>query len=420
MRILKLAGYYEPEQVAGSHLVKDLSDAYRQVGFSELVYAPTPTRGVDNATRRDCCKRRKHEVLENGRVEVFRFSMFREGRNPLQRAFRYACCVLRQTICGLKAKDCDVLMVTSTPPINGLMMAVLHRHKDYKIVYNLQDIFPDSMVYAGMTHEGSFLWKIGRRIEAIAYRSADKILTISDGFKHNLMAKGVPEDKIAVIPNWVDENEVQYVERAKNPLFERYGLERDKFYICYSGNVGHTQNMPLLVEVAQRLQGRTDIGIVVVGDGAYRPQLEALTAEKGVKNITLLPFQDYRDISYVFSLGDVGLLISKKGIGTHSVPSKTWSIMSASRPVLASFDEDSELCGMMREIGCGVCVPPDDAGALTAAILSLSENRTQNETMGARGRQYIEKNLTKELCTAKYVQLLREVTGGTEPLKTQP
>ncbi len=411
MRILKLAGYYDPEQVASSHLSRDLAEAYRQAGFSELVYAPTPTRGVDAATRREYSRHRKHEVLENGRVEVCRFAMLREGRNPLQRAFRYFCCLLRQTVNGLKARNCDVLMLSSTPPINGLMMPVLRRHKRYKIVYNLQDIFPDSLVNTGMTRKGSLLWRIGRRIEDKAYRAADKILTISEGFKANIVAKGVPEDKIVVIPNWVDEAAVVSVERADNPLFDRYGLERDRFYVCYSGNVGHTQNMPLLVEVAQRLQAHPEIGIVVVGDGVFKPRLEALIAEKGVKNITLLPFQDYSEISCVFSLGDVGLLISKKGIGVNSVPSKTWSILSASRPVLASFDTDSELCGMLREIGCGVCVPPDDAQALTRAILTMAAERAQNEAMGARGRRYIEENLTKALCTGKYVQLLREVTG---------
>lgn len=414
MRILKLPGYYYPEQVASSHLGRDLEEAYQKAGFSMLIYAPTPTRGVDAATRRDYCKNHRHEVLDAGRVEVRRFAMFREGRNPLLRAFRYLCCLIRQTVCGLRAKDCDVLVIASTPPINGLMMAVLHRFKKYKIVYTLQDIFPDSLVYTGMTHKGSLLWKIGRQIENITYRAADKIVVISESFKQNILAKGVPEEKIAVIPNWVDENQVVHVERADNPLFDRYGLDRNKFYVCYSGNVGHTQNMPLLVEAAERLQAHPDIGIVVVGDGAFKPRLETLIREKGVTNITLLPFQDYSEISSVFSLGDVGLLISKKGIGVNSVPSKTWSIMSASRPVLACFDEDSELCGTIREIGCGVCVPPDDVEALTGAILAMAADKAQNEAMGALGRRYIEDHLTKALCTGKYVELLREVTGCGE------
>ena len=107
--------------------------------------------------------------------------------------------------------------------------------------------------------KGGLLWKIGRIIENFTYRNSDKIIVISQDFKKNIMAKGVPEDKIVVIYNWVDQNAVVDIPRSENILFDRYGLDRSKFYITYNGNIGLTQNMDMLLEVAKALEANEEI-----------------------------------------------------------------------------------------------------------------------------------------------------------------
>ena len=157
--------------------------------------------------------------------------------------------------------------------------------------YNLQDIFPDSLVGTGLAKKGGFLWKIGRVIENFTYRNADKIIVISEDFKRNIMAKGVPEDKIVVVYNWVDEEAVKHVPREENALFERYGLDKNKFYITYSGNIGLTQNMDMLLDVAKELESETEIQFVLIGEGAYKNRVKEIIAERNIINVTLLPFQ---------------------------------------------------------------------------------------------------------------------------------
>ena len=256
-----------------------------------------------------------------------------------------------------------------------------------------------------MTNKTVFV--IAHRLSTIY--TADKIIVISEDFKKNIMAKGVPEEKIELVYNWVNENQVVNVDRKDNILFDKYNLDRDKFYICYSGNVGYTQNMDMLVNVAKSLQDNENIGFVIIGEGAYKSKLEELVKENNLTNITLLPFQDYSDISHVFSLGDAGLIISKKGVGTNSVPSKTWSIMSASRPVLASFDKGSELDRIVTENSLGVCVEADDADALKNTILELCSKKEELQKMGSNGREFILKNLTTEIGTSKVINVLKNV-----------
>ena len=412
MRILKLSAYYAPEQVASSHLTRDLNEAYLRAGFTIENFVPTPCRGVTDEVRREY-KKRKYEELEGGKIIVHRFSMFREGKNPILRAARYALVNAIQYVKGCGAKKTDLIYAGSTPPTQGLLCGLIKRRLKVPFVYNLQDIFPDSLVNAKMTRKGSVIWKIGRKIEDFTYRNADKIIVISEGFKRNIMEKGVPEEKIVVIPNWVDSDTVHPVMRSENTLFDRCGIEREKFIICYSGNIGHSQNLGLVLETAKRVRGvAPDVQFVFIGEGAAKAELAQTIQKENIDNVTLLPFQPYEDIAQVFSLGDAGLIISKPGIGGSSVPSKTWSIMAAQRPILASFDAGSELNALVEREQCGYAVPTGEVDALVEAICSLRNDPERREEMGVRGRNYVREYLNKETCTGMYVKTLLEAWGG--------
>lgn len=342
-------------------------------------------------------------------VDIYRFPMFREGSNVFARALRYSLNWLIQLTLGLKEKNIDCIYLESTPPIQGLLGVILKKIKGSPFVYCLQDIFPDSLVGTSLAKKGGIIWKIGRLIENITYKHADKIIVISEDFKRNIIQKGVPEKKIEIIYNWVDQNAVKYISRKNNKLFEKYKLDRSKFYLEYSGNIGLTQNMDMLLDVMKELQDtHPEIHLLIVGDGAYRVNVEKLIKEKDLNNVDLLPFQPYELISEVFSLGDIGLVISKPGVGANSVPSKTWSIMSASRPVLANFDEN-ELKDIINKHKCGIFTKAGDKAAFIDGLLKLYHNRELCHTYGKNGREFVLNNLTREVGTQKYVEVVKSV-----------
>ena len=405
MRILQLAGYFFPEKAASIYLEENRYEAFSKSGFHTVVYAARPQRCLSEEEYEEY-KHKKLEMMFNNGVEVHRFTMYREGQNALLRALRYFLISAIQLWKGIWSKDIDLIYVASTPPTQGALAAMVKKIKRVPFVYNLQDIFPDSLVGTGLAQKGGLLWKIGRVIENFTYRNADKIIVISEDFKKNIMAKGVPEEKIVVIYNWVDEQAVVDVPRSENKLFDMYGLDKNKFYVTYNGNIGLTQNMDMLMEVAKALEANEDIQFVLVGNGAYKEKLEQIIKERNIMNVTLLPFQPYEDISHVFSLGDVSLVISKPGVGANSVPSKTWSIMSASRPVLANFDEN-ELKTIVEKNNCGIFTKAGDKVAFTDAILKLYHDRELCREMGKNGRKFVMANLTKEIGTQKYVDVIR-------------
>lgn len=405
MKAIFPCSYYLPETAASLYITDNIIHRCAEEGLDVLLYTPTPTRNVPKGV-----KWKREETLLNGKLHIKRFKMYGEGRNPMLRAFRYLLCEMVELWYCLVI-DYDVAFIDSTPPIQGLKMPLIKWIRRKPTVYNAQDIFPDSLVGTGLTRKGSLIWKIGRIIERITYRYSDKIIVISEDFKKNLLNKGVSAEKIEVIYNWVDEQAVVDIPREKNVLFDRYGLDRGKFYVTYNGNIGLTQNMDMLMEVAKALESNENIHFVLVGNGAYREQLEQIIKERNIRNVTLLPFQPYEDISHVFSLGDVSLVISKPGVGANSVPSKTWSIMSASRPVLANFDEN-ELRTIIENSQCGIFTKAGDKVAFTDAILMLYGHRELCIDMGRSGRKFVMDNLTREKGTGKYVDVIKSRING--------
>lgn len=410
MKVLQLTGYFFPEKAASIYLVENRLEAFAKEGFEMIIHASRPTRGLSDSEYK-AYKHKKTEMMYGGKLKVHRFAIYREGRNPILRAMRYSLNWMIQLWFGLREKDVDCVYLESTPPIQGMLGAFLKIFRKYPFVYCLQDIFPDSLAGTSLAKKNGLLWKIGRIIEDFTYRHADKIIVISEDFKRNIMAKGVPEEKIEVIYNWVDEQAVKEVKREDNILFDRYGLDRSKFYVTYCGNIGLTQNMDMLMEVAKALEANDDIRFVLVGNGAYKEQLEKIISRRNISNVTLLPFQPYEEISHVFSLGDVGLVISKPGVGANSVPSKTWSIMSAGRPVLANFDEN-EMKTILEKNECGIFTKAGDKEAFKAAIIKLYRNRELCGQYGRNGRRFVMTHLTKEVGTQKYVEVVKEVVAA--------
>ena len=404
MRILLLPDYFSPEIFASSYLFENRNEAFANEGFDMIVYTPSPTRGVNRNV-----SYQKVEFLYKNHLELHRFDMVGESKNTMQRLVRYFLCSVSQFFKALFTRKFDIVLLGSTPPFQGAIGAALKIIRNKRFVYGIQDIFPDSLVSTGITKKGSLIWKIGRIIENFTYKYADKIIVISEDFKKNIMAKGVPENKIVVVYNWVDQNAVVDIPRDKNKLFDKYQLDRSKFYIEYSGNIGLTQNMDMLLEVMKELKTtHPDIGLVLVGEGAYKAQVEEIVERDNLTNVTMIPFQPYEDISYVFSLGDAGLVISKPGVGANSVPSKTWSIMSASRPVLANFDEN-ELKDILAGNECGIFTKAGDKEAFKKSIIKLYDNRELCKKYGTNGRQFVMDNLTREVGTQKYVDVIKEV-----------
>lgn len=402
MKLIIPFSYYYPEQCAGLSIIDDVLRSCAYEGIESLLYVPTPTRNVQKGAQWE-----KDEMMENGLIHVRRFSMYGEGKNPVMRALRYLLIEIAY-LHALLWKDYDVIFLDSTPPIQGLKLPIVRLFKKKPVVHNAQDIFPDSLVGAGLAKNNGFLWKIGCWASNITYKYSDKIIVISEDFKKTLIEKGVPNEKIVVVYNWVDEKLVIPIKKQDNPLYMELGLDKKKFRLVYAGNLGNAQNIEVIIRAAERLKKHEEIEFVIFGSGGLESDIKKRIEAVGATNVKMFPLQPAHKVSCVYSLGDLCIVSCKTGFGGSAMPSKTWSILSTARPVLANFDEGELKC-VLEQNDCGIYTKADDVEGMVNAILEASKHPEHCDEMGRKGRQFILDNLTKEKNTIKYVDVIKEV-----------
>lgn len=409
MKIFVPFPYYYPEQCAGLSIIDDILRSCTKEGIEAQLYVPTPTRNVSSDAKWEI-----DETQENGLLKIHRFKMYGEVRNPIFRAVRY---LLNEFIYlyALLKYDYDIVFLDSTPPIQGLKLPILKLFRKKPVLHNAQDIFPESLVGAGLARKGGILWHIGNIISKITYHFSDKIVVISDGFKKTLTEKGVPADKIEVIYNWVDDTRVIPIKKNDNPLYDEFGLDPTKFRIVYAGNLGHAQNIDVILAAADRLKDRQNIEFVFFGSGGLEVDIKKTIKVKRLTNVRIYPLQPSDRVSFVYGLGDLCMVSCKKGFGGSAMPSKTWSILSAGRPVLANFD-DGELRYILESNGCGIFTEADDVNAMVNAISRLSENVSECNEMGLRGRIFIETKLRKDMNTSRYRDVIKQLVNKTNSI----
>jgi len=411
MKLLLLPSYFYPESYASAHMDSDLYEHLIFSGFRLLIYAPLPTRGVEEVIRNQFYQR-KHELKVNGNFEIYRFYLLREKNNTIQRATRYFLLIIIQFFKGIFARNVKLIFLMSTPPIIGLVGGLLKKIKKIPFIYVVQDIFPDSLVHTGIATHGSIVWKIGRLIENFTYRNATKIIVISQDFKANLLAKNVPESKIEVIYNWTDTKKIMPIPRERNILFSQWNLNSAMFYIVYAGNFGNSQSVDTIIECAKLLAEKPIIQFVLVGTGSQEKSLKQLVSYYQLQNVQFFPIQSSEMLSEVYSLGDIGVVCCKKGLGKSAFPSKTWSYFAAGTPIIASYDIDSELSNMIIKNELGISVNPENAKEMSRAIIALEKNKKMLKSMAENVRIFVETNASKEKSTEKYVCVIKEALSS--------
>lgn len=397
MKILIPFSYFHPEQCAGLFVVDDMTAEAARQGIESIITVPTPTRNVpkDAVWNRD-------ETLCGGKVKVHRFRMYGEGKNPVLRALRYVLCEVAQ-LHYMLWKDYDVAFIDSTPPIQGLKLPIVRLFRKIPVVYNAQDLFPETLSGTGLAKSGGLLWKIGMWVSNVTFRNSDKIIAISEDIKRSIVARGVPEEKVVVIYNWVDEKVIQPIEKADNPLFEEFRLNREKFTVVYAGNLGNAQNISIILDAASLLP---EVQFALFGTGGLENEIRSRIERDELLNVYLNPLQSMERVSQVYSMGDACIVSCKEGLGGSAMPSKTWTIMSCGRPVVANFDE-GELKEILENNDCGLFSHAGNLQEFVEAIKLLAANPDRCVEMGKNARRFIEENLTKEVGTKKYVDVIK-------------
>ena len=313
-------------------------------------------------------------------------------------AFSYAVGIRSVHADGLPFKV-DGVLAMSPPLTLGLTGWCTKIIRRAPLVFNIQDVFPDAAIQTGAISNKKII-AAAKWLERVSYQRSDAVVLLSQDLRTNIANKidAKHHHRLHVIPNFVDTVAITPQDRMTNYRNE-LGIG-DQLVVMYAGNVGFSQSLNLVVEAAAKFP---EVAFVVNGDGAARKKLQEDCAE--LANVYFGDYQPIERLSEVLATGDIHLVPLRTGLAAVSVPSKSYSILAAGRPMLAAIDLNTEIPNMLQQSGAGIAVEPDNAPAFIEALGRLVNNRDQLSEMGANGRKWVETHASPASVAARYEEI---------------
>ncbi|HEY9690913.1 MAG TPA: glycosyltransferase family 4 protein [Oculatellaceae cyanobacterium] len=406
MRILIYSYNYEPEPIGIAPLMTELAEGLVKRGHQLRVVT-----GMPNYPERriyDQYRGKLYVTEEKNGVWIQRsYVWIRPKPGFLDRVLLDGSFVLTSSLPAFTHWKPDVILLTVPPLPVCVPAALLGLIRRCPVVLNLQDILPEAAVHTGLLRNKALIG-VFANLEKFAYRTATKISVIADGFVDNLLKKGVPANKIELIPNWVDVNFIQPLPKQNNIFRVTYQLQ-GKFVVLYSGNIGLTQGLETAIAAAKRLQNIPEIKFVIVGEQNALNRLQKRCQDWGVTNVLLLPFQPRQKLPEMLAAADVGLVMQKSNVISFNMPSKIQVILASGRPIIASVPLTGTAATVVQDSGGGIVVPPEDSKALASSVLDLYKSPQKAELLGKQARQYALDNYAFEQALNRYEQLFSAV-----------
>ncbi|MCB9547265.1 MAG: glycosyltransferase family 4 protein [Myxococcales bacterium] len=403
MHVLLLALNYYPDKLGNAPLMTGLAEGLVRLGHRVTVVCAFPhheTGRVDPAWRGKLLARDER----NG-VRILRTWIHAPPGGALAKISGYLSFTSSALAAAATVRGVDVIFTPSPPLTLGVVDDALARLKRVPFVYNLQDLFPEAAVRLGVLTNPRAIQGF-EALEAWVYRRAHHLSVISDGFRDHLRARGVPDDKITVIPNYTDTDFITPRDPAGNRFRQSRGWQ-DAFVIQFSGRMGYSQGLETVLDAWRQLADLPDARLMMVGDG----QDQALVADALADDprAWVLPTQEREDLPELLAAADVGLAPLRHGMAGTSVPSKLFGIMAAGRPVVTGVDAGSDAETLVERAHAGLVVPPEDPDALAAALRQLYADRALARQMGADARAYVVAHHGQQAVVAQYAAMLEQV-----------
>lgn len=420
MNILFCSPYFPPEMGAPSARTSELGRYWVRMGheLTALTGFPNqPTGVVPPEYRKKMWRLIMREDFEGVRVERTWLAPF-PNRKPWERILNYSSYMVSAAIRGTFLPRHDIVIATSPQLLTALAGWWIARIKGVPFVFEVRDLWPESLTATLGKGEDSFLHKVVARIASFLYRRSDHIVVVTPAFRTYLAERWkVPLEKMSVVVNGVETGlfEPSGPAGEEQAIREQFGLG-DRFIVSFIGTIGNAHGLATVVEAARKMQGKhPDVLFLLVGDGAEREKVQRMAAETGLSNLQFTGPQPRGLVAPLIRTSDVCLALLKRSeVFKTVIPTKMLEFMSCARPFVLGVEGQAQ--EIVERAGAGLCVPPEDAEALVAAIEKLHGDPELREQLGRRGREYVVRYMSREQTAREYLEVLRKVVGEAAPI----
>jgi colanic acid biosynthesis glycosyl transferase WcaI len=339
---------------------------------------------------------------------VWRVALYpSHDRSALRRSINYVSFALASAILGpFLVRRPDVIYVYHPPGTIGFPALFLRWWFSVPIVYDVQDLWPDTIAATGMVSNRTVLSVLDRLCRFV-YRHADQLVVLSPGFRRALIDRGVAENRIQVIYNWAPEDALTAPVRA----LSSYKKRTDEFRVVFAGTMGFAQALDTVLETAAQCAVRVPrVRFVFVGGGVDRSRLEIEARRRRLDNVEFISRQPPSAMRAIFDQADALLVHLKDDpLFAVTIPGKTQAYLAAGRPLIMAVRGDA--ARLVERANAGVLAEPEDPTSITAAVEKLASLSPEDrERMGAAGRAFYERELAIDVAVDQFRDLFLRLT----------
>jgi colanic acid biosynthesis glycosyl transferase WcaI len=409
MKILYISQYFPPEMGAPAARAAELTQHWANAGHNVTVltgFPNHPTGVVPREYRKQFRKLVSREQV--GAVNVVRTWLLPfPNRRAHERILNYSSFAVSAALTGLALSRPDVVIATSPQLLVGLSGWWLTQWKRVPFVFEVRDLWPESLAAVGLGRTTSLLYRSLRKTADVLYRRADRIVVVTPAFEEHLIEHWrVPRQKISVIENGVETH--LFAPGTEAGLRKQLGVE-NKFVVSYIGTMGMAHALETIIDTATILQSTNPgISFVVIGEGAEKQRLITQARQRNLANIQFLDQRPREQVPAYIRASDACLVpLKKTELFKTVIPSKMLEFMSCARPVILGVDGQAR--AILEEARAGIPVEPENSSALANAIRSLAANDETAHELGQNGRDYVVRKFSRSRTAQKYIHMLEDL-----------
>lgn len=404
MNILALEEGFPPE-LTSSRLPFEFAQELARREFSVTVITVFP-RKLWVTQQVNIPKNKFFYWEQMGDVLVLRCWPQFKSKSIITRIMEYIILPFSLLLGGLIAGRKDVIHCQSPPLLLAFPACILKRLTCTPFILRIQDIHPDALIKVGLV-KNKVLIKALEILEKFVYCCADHITVIAEGYRRNILLKGINPEKVSLIPNWVDIEKIEASPKNIEFLFKDSSI--GKFVFTYAGTMSWPQDLETVIEAAHLLKSYEDILFLFVGEGIKKEALMKRSKELKLKNVKFMPLQS-RDVYFNILRNSVACFVPlRKSYDSPTAPSKMLEIMACGKPIIANVPYDSDVHKIISKAGCGVWVEAENPEALSQVVLKLYENIDLVGQLGREGKEFVENHLSLTASMNNYEALINSL-----------
>lgn len=402
---------FSPDGVSTAYLYNDIAKGFKAAGYDVVVLTTTPHYNViESEVKKQPLRRRLLGLYYESDFEGIKVLHVpqKKFKSTFLRLIGFVFWHIMALFLGIKERKVAGILSPSPPLTIGFINLIIGKIKGAKVIYNVQEIYPDFLIEQGGLKSKSLI-KLLKWLERFVYNKSDAVTTIDDIFYNTIASRFDNVEKLHIIPNFVDTELYKPIEGTLG-LNDSVFLHNDNIKLMYAGNIGHAQDWMPLIQIAIQLKNEP-FDFYVIGEGVMKSYVEDQVRINGLNNVHVLPYQPRETMPNLIAFADLQYIFMSKEMEGHGFPSKVYTIMACGKPLLVCSGEGTPIVNFLKSSGCASLITSSRFEIKIQEIVAFLRSNTKEtlKAMGANGYKTVHENYTKEIVVNKYIWLVNNL-----------